>query len=318
MSELRFDGRTAVVTGAGGGLGRAYALLLAARGAKVLVNDYGCEVEGKGGSLGPAREVLEEIERAGGTALANADSVATVEGGAAIVAQALEKWGRVDVVINNAGITLGGSFEENTDQGVDMMHAVHLRGAFNVLRPAWKVMVKQRYGRILNTASNTVFGSESVTPYATPKAGLIGLTKALAAEGGPHGIKANVLMPAAFTRMTAQIEHEEFRSWLKRNFPPALVAPVAVWLVHEDVPCTGEIISSGGGRSARVFMAEVPGFHAKDHTLEEIRDHFEEVMNSERHTIVNSLQEEIALFLEAIEWNSEQDLSLFNNSITMD
>jgi NAD(P)-dependent dehydrogenase (short-subunit alcohol dehydrogenase family) len=313
MDELRFDERVAVITGAGGGLGREYALLLAARGAKVLVNDYGGSVDGEGDSLGPANEVVAEIEKLGGTAVANGASVATVEGGASIVKQALDEWGRVDIVINNAGITLTGPFEEMTAETIDTMHAIHLRGAFNVLRPAWKIMASQGYGRILNTASNSVFGSEGITPYATPKAGLIGLTKSLAAEGEPRGIKVNALMPAAFTRMTAQIEQEEFRSWLKRNFSPALVAPLAVFLVHEDVPCTGEIISSGGGRSARVFFAEVPGFTAKDHTLEEISENFNDVMNSEKHTILNSLMEDIALFIEAIGWDSgEEDPSLFD------
>jgi NAD(P)-dependent dehydrogenase (short-subunit alcohol dehydrogenase family) len=256
---------------------------------------------------------VAEIEKLGGIAVANGASVATEEGGAAIVKQAFEEWGRVDVVINNAGISLGGQFEEMTAEGIDNLHAVHLRGAFNVLLPAWKLMVNQGYGRILNTASNSVFGSEGVTPYATPKAGLIGLTKALAAEGGPHGIKANALMPAAFTRMTEQIEYKEFRSWLKRNFPPALVAPLAVFLIHEDVPCTGEIISSGGGRSARVFFAEVPGFQAKDHTLEEIKENFEEVMSAEKYTILNSLMDDIALFIEAFGWDSkEEGPSLFD------
>jgi NAD(P)-dependent dehydrogenase (short-subunit alcohol dehydrogenase family) len=313
MSELRFDDRVAIVTGAGGGLGREYALLLASRGAKVLVNDYGGNVEGEGGSLGPANKVVSEIGKFGGVAVANSDSVATVGGGASIVKQAFDAWGRVDIVINNAGITLGGPFEEMTAEGIENMHAVHLHGAFNVLRPAWKIMLKQGYGRILNTASNSVFGSESVTPYATPKAGLVGLTKALAAEGEQRNIKVNALMPAAFTRMTEQIEHEEFRLWLKRNFPPALVAPLAIFLVHEDVPCTGEIISSGGGRSARVFFAEVPGFQAKDHTMEEIQEHFGDIMNSEKHTIINNLMEDIALFIESIGWDSgEEGPSLFD------
>jgi NAD(P)-dependent dehydrogenase (short-subunit alcohol dehydrogenase family) len=313
VGKLKFDKRVAVITGAGGGLGREYALLLAARGAKVLVNDYGGSIKGQGSSIELANEVVEEIKARGGIAAASTHSVATVEGGVGIIEQALDEWGRVDIVINNAGNFLTGPFEEMTEEMINNVHAVHLQGALNVLRPAWKVMLRQGYGRILNTVSNSIFGGAGLTPYATPKAGLIGLSKALAAEGGLHGIKVNVLMPSAFTRMTGQIEHEEFRSWLKQNFPPVLVAPLAVFLVHEDVPCTGEIISSGGGRSARIFFAEVPGFRAREHTPEEIHEHFGDVMDSEKHTILNSLADEIKLFADAFGWdNKEGSLSLFD------
>jgi NAD(P)-dependent dehydrogenase (short-subunit alcohol dehydrogenase family) len=314
MDELRFDNRVAIVTGAARGLGREYALLLASRGAKVLVNDYGGGVDGKNATSDPAMAVVEEIKKGGGTAAANADSVATLEGGASILEHALNEWDRVDIVINNAGITLSGPFLESSDEDIDLMHAVHLRGTFNVTRPAWKTMVKQEYGRILNTSSCSVFGIPQVTPYATPKGGIIGLTKGLAREGEPHGIKVNALMPAAFTRMTAQIESEDLKKWLQENFPPVLVSPLAAWLVHEDVPCTGEIFSSGGGRSGRVVFAQARGFQAKDNTPEEIREHFQEAFESDLKSfkIMSGAEDDIGLFFELAEWTSEKGPSLFN------
>jgi len=314
MDELRFDDRVAIVTGAARGLGREYALLLASRGAKVLVNDYGGGMDGKNATSGPALAVVEEIRKAGGTAAANADSVATPEGGVSIVDHALKEWDRVDIVINNAGITLCNNFVVNSDEDIDLMHAVHLRGAFNVTRPAWKVMVKQKYGRILNTSSCSVFGIPEVTTYATPKAGIIGLTKGLAREGEEYNIKVNAVMPTAFTRMSAQIENADLSKWLQENFPPELVAPLAAWLVHEGVPCSGEIFSSGGGRSGRVVLAQARGFQTKDNTPEEIREHFHEVMDSDlnRFKIMTRTEDDIGLFFEMAEWTSEKGPSLFD------
>jgi len=313
MDELRFDNRVAIVTGAARGLGREYALLLASRGAKVLVNDYGGGVDGKDATADPARDVVEEIETAGGIAIANSDSVGTPEGGVSIVAQAIMAWDRVDIVINNAGITLCHNFHENSEEDIDLMHAIHLRGTFNVIRPAWEVMVRQRYGRILNTSSCSVFGLPAVTTYATPKAGIIGLTKGLAREGDAFNIKVNALMPTAFTRLTAQIENADLSNWLQDNFPPALVAPLVAWLVHEEVPCTGEIFSSGGGRSGRVVLAQARGFQAKDNTPEEIREHFQEVQNSDlKHfKIMSGAEDDIGLFFEMAKWTSEKGPSLF-------
>ncbi len=239
MSELRFDGRVAIITGAGGGLGREHALLLASRGAKVVVNDLGGAVDGSGASAGPAEQVVKEIEALGGSAVADGSSVATPEGGEAIVATAVEAFGRVDIVVNNAGILRDKSFQNMTPELAAAVLDVHLRGAFNVTRPAWIRMREAGYGRILVTSSNSgILGNFGQSNYGAAKMGLVGLARVLAHEGVRYGIKVNVLAPMARTRMTAELLGP-VADWLD----PALVAPVAAWLVHEDCPVTGEIYS---------------------------------------------------------------------------
>jgi NAD(P)-dependent dehydrogenase (short-subunit alcohol dehydrogenase family) len=279
MSELRFDDRVAIVTGAGGGLGREYARLLAARGAKVLVNDYGGDAVGRGRSEAPARAVAEEIVASGGVAAANAESVAESEGGAAIVEDALARWDRVDIVVHNAGIGGGtGAFEDLRDDRMDRVLKTHLYGAFHVLRPAWRLMKARGYGRIVNTSSATALGVDGSFDYPTAKAGLIGLTRSLACEGASLGIRVNAIMPLAYTRMAAGVPNAEIRSWMERTFPPHKVAPLVAWLCHECVPVSGEIFSVGGGRAARVTTNVYPGLKEDEPTPESIRAGWDTVM----------------------------------------
>ena len=279
MTELRFDDRVAIVTGAGNGLGREYALLLGRRGARVLVNDYGGDTVGRGRSEAPAATVAEEIRDAGGLAAANTASVAESEGGASLVADALEHWGRVDIVIHNAGIGGGtGAFEDVRDDRMDAVFRTHLYGAFHVLRPAWRVMKAAGYGRIVNTSSATALGVVGSFDYPAAKAGLIGLSRSLALEGAAHGIRVNAIMPLAYTRMAAGVPNPEIREWMENTFPPHKVAPLVAWLCHEDLPVSGEILSVGGGRAARVTTNVHPGFRAPDPSPESFRDHWEQVM----------------------------------------
>jgi NAD(P)-dependent dehydrogenase (short-subunit alcohol dehydrogenase family) len=279
-SELRFDDRVAIVTGGGNGLGREYALLLASRGAKVLVNDYGGDTVGRGRSTGPAEAVASEIEAAGGIAAANAASVAESSGGTAIVADAYDRWGRVDIVIHNAGIGGGtGPFEDIRDERIDAVLKTHLYGAFYVLRPAWRHMKAQGYGRIVNTSSSTALGVDGSFDYPAAKAGLIGLSRSLAREGREHGIKVNAIMPLAYTRMAASVPNQEIRAWMERTFPAHKVAPLVAWLCHQDVSVSGDIFSVGGGRSARITTNVYPGYRGGDPTIEDVRDHWEEVMS---------------------------------------
>ncbi len=301
--ELQFDGRVAIVTGAGGGLGREYAFALAARGARVVVNDYGGSVDGRGGSPDMAEAVAEEIRSRGGEAIADAHSVIPSEGGESIVQTALKNWGRVDAIVNNAGIVGGGSFAEQEDELLDRTLATHLRGAFSVTRPAWRKMVEQGYGRIVNISSGSVFGTPGSASYPSAKGGMIGLTRSLATEGAAHGIKANAVMPVAYTRMTAMIEDDEFRDFLKLHFPPERVAPLVTWLCHEELPCTGQIFTAGGRRVARVFLGVTPGFVAEDLTPEALRDHFDEVLDPTGHAIPESAMEEVALFFREEGWD---------------
>ena len=206
MADLGFDGKVAIVTGAGGGLGREHALLLAKRGALVVVNDLGGAVDGSGGSETPAEQVVEEIKAAGGEAVADANSVATPEGGEAIVQTAIDAFGRIDIVVNNAGILRDKAFHNMTDDLVQPVLDVHLRGAFNVTRPAWGKMREQGYGRVVNTASSAgIIGNFGQASYGAAKMGLVGLTHVLAIEGAKHNIKANAISPIARTRMTEEV-----------------------------------------------------------------------------------------------------------------
>ncbi|HEU4398057.1 MAG TPA: SDR family NAD(P)-dependent oxidoreductase [Actinomycetota bacterium] len=289
MADIRFDGRVAIVTGAGGGLGREHALLLAARGAKVVVNDLGGAVDGTGASAGPAERTAKEIEGLGGTAVADGNTVATPEGGQAIVDTALETFGRVDVVINNAGILRDKAFHNLTPELLDPVLDVHLKGAFHVTRPAWARMREAGYGRVLLTASNAgILGNFGQANYGAAKMGLVGLARVLAQEGARYGIKANVLAPIARTRMT-----EELLGPLAPKLDPRLVAPVAAWLVHEDCPVSGEIYSVGGGRVARFFVGLTEGYANPELTLEDVRDNFDLVRDQAGYTVPVGVAEEI-------------------------
>jgi NAD(P)-dependent dehydrogenase (short-subunit alcohol dehydrogenase family) len=280
MTELRFDERVAIVTGAGGGLGREYALLLGSRGAKVLVNDYGGDTRGRGRSEAPADAIAEEIRSGGGIAAANADTVAESEGGVALVEDALSRFGRVDIVIHNAGIGGGsGAFEDLKDHHLEAVMRTHLFGAFHVLRPAWRAMKAQGYGRVVNTSSATALGVDGSFDYPAAKAGLIGLSRSLAVEGAKLGIKVNAIMPLAYTRMAAGIPNEAIRQWMEGAFPPRKVAALVAYLCHEEVPVSGEIFSVGGGRAARVTTNVFPGFKEEEPSLESIRDHWSQVMS---------------------------------------
>ena len=267
MADLGFDGKVAIVTGAGGGLGREHALLLAARGARVVVNDLGGSVHGDGADRGPAEAVATQIRDLGGEAVAEGSSVATPEGGQAIVDAALEAFGRVDIVVNNAGILRDKAFHNLTPDLLDPVIDVHLRGAFHVTRPAWIAMREQGYGRVVNTSSNSgILGNFGQSNYGAAKMGLVGFTRVLAAEGAKYNIKVNAIAPLARTRMT-----EELLGAAAEKLEPALVSPVVAYLAHEDVPVTGEVYSVGGGRVARFFIGMTHGYTNPSLTVEDVR-----------------------------------------------
>jgi len=296
MADLGFDGKVAIVTGAGGGLGRAHALLLATRGALVVVNDLGGAVDGSGGSASPAEQVVEEIKAAGGEAVADANSVATPEGGEAIVQTAVDTFGRIDIVVNNAGILRDKAFHNMTDDLVQPVLDVHLRGAFNVTRPAWGRMREQGYGRVVNTASSAgILGNFGQASYGAAKMGLVGLTQVLAIEGARYNISANAISPIARTRMT-----EEVLGNLVEYVDPAAVSPVVAWLVHEDCPVSGNVYSVGGGRVARFFVGLTPGYLDKDLTPEAVRDHFDEINDPDGYVILDQATDELKILARAL------------------
>jgi NAD(P)-dependent dehydrogenase (short-subunit alcohol dehydrogenase family) len=254
---MRYDGKVAVITGAGRGLGAAYARLLAARGAAVLVNDAAVDVRSGDERADPAAEVVAEITSAGGRAVGDSQDVVTA--GAAIVEHAVDAFGRVDVVINNAGFAAGGTFVDMPEEVFDRACDVHIKGTRAVLRAAWKHLVRAGAGRVVNTASNAVLGGPGIAPYATGKGAVLAFTRALAHEGRPHGLTVNVIMPIAYTRLTAMLPDERLREILTAHYPPASIAPVVAWLVHESTSVTGECFAVGGGRAARVLLAETAG-----------------------------------------------------------
>lgn len=297
MAELGYDGKVAVITGAGGGLGRSHALELARRGALVVVNDLGGSLDGQGGSHTAAQQVVDEIKAAGGEAAPNYDSVATPEGGKAIIQTALDSFGRVDIVINNAGILRDAAFKNMDAEKLDPVIDVHLKGAFNVTQAAWETMREQNYGRIVNTSSAAgIFGNFGQTNYGAAKAGLVGFTRVLAVEGAKNNIRANAIAPVAKSRMT-----EDLMGELVERFAPEFVTPVVAWLAHEDCPVTGEVYSCGAGHVARVFTGVTPGFTKTDSlSVEDVRDHFEEIRDEDGYFVPANLTEELMATLKSL------------------
>jgi NAD(P)-dependent dehydrogenase (short-subunit alcohol dehydrogenase family) len=280
--QLSFEDRVAVVTGAGSGLGRAHAMLLASRGAAVVVND-----------LADPGPVVSEIVEAGGEAVGDTNTVATVEGGEGIIATAMKKYGRVDIVVNNAGIVRDKTFGKMTPDLIDPVFDVHLKGAFYVTRPAYMHMREQGYGRIVSTSSAAgLFGNFGQTNYGAAKAGIIGLTRVLALEGFKYGVQSNVLAPIAATQMSAGLLDEDW----ERRLRPELVAPAVAWLAHEDCDANGEIIACAAGRVARIFIGETVGFYSPDLTLEAIRDNWDAIRDEEGYSVPIGAEGERDLF----------------------
>lgn len=321
MTDLRFDSRVAIVTGGAQGLGKSHAVLLASRGARVVVNDVGGEVTGEGSDSMLAESVAEEIAAGGGEAVADANSVATAEGGAAIVQTAIDAFGRVDIVINNAGILRDKMFADMTTDLVDPVLDVHLKGAFNVTRPAFAIMQKQGYGRIVSTCSASgILGSPAKANYGAAKTGLIGFTRVIAAEGAPYNIKANALSPIAYTRMLAHslevpeaddqlgpdpdAAKEQLTSMFTEAFDPELVSPAVAFLAHEDCPVSGELYTAGGGQVSRWFIGRTRGYFNRGLTIEDVAENFTQIRDETGYTVMTDPAEEVGQVLTAIADNA--------------
>lgn len=291
MPGISFEGRVAIVTGAGGGIGRAHALEIAKRGGSVLVNDLGGDVAGRGGSASMAQQVADEIREAGGKAIANYDTVASTEGCEAIVDQAVSEFGRVDVLINNAGIMRNGSLEETSDEDWDAVVATHLGGSFKLTRAVWPHMKAQSYGRIVYTASSAgIFGNPFVGSYGAAKAGIAGLMNVASLEGAPFGILCNALMPNALSRMAMQAAQDwegriegmsdAMPPEIGNSMNPEFNTPLAVYLASEACLVTHNLYSQCLGRFARVFIGAVPGWQSHRQSpasVEEIAEHWAEI-----------------------------------------
>jgi NAD(P)-dependent dehydrogenase (short-subunit alcohol dehydrogenase family) len=290
---LGFDGKVAIITGAGGGLGREHALMLASRGALVVVNDLGGAIDGTGSDKGAAARVVDEIKAAGGEAAADNNSVATSAGGSAIVQTALDAFGRVDIVINNAGILRDKSFHNMTPDLWQAVIDVHLTGAYNVTQAAWPLMREQSYGRVISTASGAgVFGNFGQANYGAAKMGLVGFTRVLAQEGAKYNIRANAIAPVAKTRMT-----EDILGKIGDSLEARYVSPIVTYLAHETCEATGRLFTVAGGRVAEVFIAEGPGFTDKNLSPESIAANWDAVTDRSAYDVPESMNAEIGLYL---------------------
>ena len=289
MATLRFDGRVAIITGAAGGLGRCHALLLASRGAAVVVND-----------ADPTRAAatVDEIIAAGGSAIADTNSVATKDGGEAIVQSAIDNFGRLDILVNNAGIIRDRSFHNLSDEETDAVLGVHLGGAFNVTRPAWRLMREAEYGRVIFTSSAAgIWGNFGQANYSAAKAALIGLSHTLAIEGASKNIHSNVIAPIAATSMT-----EGLLGKLTDAADPALVSPAVAWLCHESCDASGHMYTVGGGRIARVVPAVTSGYTSREQPLEPeaIRDNWASISTTENGVVMLSLADDFRALRDAL------------------
>lgn len=290
-TRIDFSQRVAIVTGAASGIGREIALALAARGARVVVND-----------LQNAETTVAAIRAAGGTAIADATPVGDFAAGRAIVAQATAHYGRIDIVVNNAGTSAPGPFDEPSEEQYLKVLQVNLLGALALTRAAWPLMRQQQHGRILNIASNAALGQGRSAAYAASKGGLIALTKDNAREGASIGIKANAMLPVASTTMTQRIPAGAFRDWIDQGFPPAMIAAPALYLLSDALSVSGEIFSCGGGRIANTSYYTTRGHFDPATTPERIAENFDQVMNARSVTRVANQPEELNLYTEWLPW----------------
>jgi NAD(P)-dependent dehydrogenase (short-subunit alcohol dehydrogenase family) len=308
--SIRFDGQVAIVTGAGGGIGRAIALELAARGAQVLVNDYGGDTVGRASQSAPggasmADAVAQEIVAAGGRAIGNAIPVGTAEAARAIVDATLKAFSRIDMLVNNAGVALPGPITKFSDAEVENLFRINLLGPHALLRAVWPHMVAQGYGRILNITSNAALGIGNNAPYGASKAGLIGLTLDAALEGKANGILVNACMPTALTRLIEQIPDPAFVAWMRDNFPAAAVAQTAAYFLSRQCGITGQVHTSGGGRVSRLAFAEGTGFVDRHITAETLRDNIDAALSLQNVDIREYQQELAAAYLQEFPWTGK-------------
>ena len=300
MADVSFENRVVIVTGAGNGLGKAYALELGKRGAKVVVNDLGGAVDGSGSGNSPADDVVNEIIENGGEAVANYDSVATKDGGESIVQTAVDSFGTVDAVINNAGILRDKSFANMTEEEFSLIIEVHLNGTYFVTQPAFKIMKENNYGRIVNVASPSgLFGNFGQTNYGAAKMGIVGLTNVLAIEGAKYNIKVNVIAPTAYTRMTEALLPED----VGKLFSAELVTPMVTYLASETCEPTHEIFGVAAGRFARIGIITHEGYVNTQATAEDIASNIEEIRTITDGTYPLSNEDELLLIQKAIQGN---------------
>jgi NAD(P)-dependent dehydrogenase (short-subunit alcohol dehydrogenase family) len=302
MTELRFDGRVVVVTGAGRGIGRSHALLLARKGARVVVADYGVGIDGGGSSPTPAEDVVHEIKGAGGEAVTCYASVAKERSAATIIETAIDAFGRIDAVINNAGIHDPGMFEALSAAQFRKMVDVHFLGTVFVTQAAWPHFAKAGYGRVVNTVSEAMLGGiPELTSYGAAKGAVFGLTRNLATEAAAHGIRVNAVAPRAYTRMSASHSDalseylsmpKEVMDQINASMPPEMCAPAAAFLAHESCQLNGEILQVGMGGVSRIAVVHTPGIAKSPLTAEDVAENIDAIMDSREARITDTVSME--------------------------
>jgi NAD(P)-dependent dehydrogenase (short-subunit alcohol dehydrogenase family) len=282
-ADVRFDNRTILVTGAGRGIGRAHARLLASRGARVVVADNGVAMDGAAASAGPAQTVVEEIRGEGGEAVPCTADLATEEGCTAAVAAGLEAFGRIDGVLHNAStVPELAPVEHLSSHDLEVVLRINTFAGLWLARAAWPHMARHGYGRILYTTSVGIYGQAGTAPYSAAKAAVLGIVRTLAQEGADQGIRVNAIAPSAKTRMTEHFLTSDYAQWLFRQMPPEKIATTAAFLMSEACELNGEIIALGGGRIARIAFAETDGVMTSSDSIEEVRDLMPRVLADER------------------------------------
>jgi NAD(P)-dependent dehydrogenase (short-subunit alcohol dehydrogenase family) len=279
--RLRFDGRVALVTGGGRGLGQAFAVALAERGAKVVVCDTGGSSAGLGGDSSVAQEVVDVIRAAGGDACAYTETLATDPGARGAIKYALQSYGRLDALVHNAGISLGALDCEHEDiDRLQRLVAINTAAAYSMIAEAWSTMKARKFGRIVLIGSTAMYGIPKNISYASAKASYLGMVRSVAEEGAPFGIKANLVGPSGVSRLAEGMPESEFRRWFMETMKPELVAEVVALLCHEKCPANGETFAVAGGRVARVLMAETQGIVKRDLTAEDVLNCYNEIVDT--------------------------------------
>jgi NAD(P)-dependent dehydrogenase (short-subunit alcohol dehydrogenase family) len=302
---IDFDGQVAIVTGAGRGMGRSIALLLARRGASVLVNDYGGDEFGNPGTSREAEAVTEEIRALGGRAVANSVTVGAGAGADAIVNAALAAFGRVDVLINNAGGSTIAQIDELTDAALERVMRTNYWGAYMLIRRVWPHMRTQRYGRIINVCSSAVLGIGTIAPYSSAKGAMVGLTHEAAIEGKPHGILVNGTFPAGYSRLVAK-SAEDARRWMETYFQPELVAQAYAYFASREMEHTGDIYSVGAGRVSRIAFVNNDGYFNRELTPELVAQNIERIRDLNGAVHVGSSWEENQRYQRFVPWTGGQ------------